>query len=223
MERTTATDRTNGARRAGVVALALAALVAAQGVRRALADGETAPAAGPAAGYVGPDNCKKCHLKQFKSWKATPMATSFDQLAPDAAVDKKKAAGLDPAKDYRKDASCLRCHTTGYGTETGYPVVVEGKEWTEAEQARAAKLTSTTCEACHGPGSLYGPYKKDHEDYKREDLAKLGANVPPTKEACLKCHVKECPTMPADYAWEFEKAKASKDKLHEHVALKRTH
>jgi hypothetical protein len=34
--------------------------------------------------------------------------------------ERKKAAGLDPAKDYTKDQECLPCHTVGYGKPGGY-------------------------------------------------------------------------------------------------------
>jgi hypothetical protein len=172
--------------------------------------------------FVGPDNCKKCHLKQFKSWKATAMAKSFEALKPGTSPEKKKAGKLDPAADYTKDPNCLRCHTTGYGKETGYPAVVVGKEWTEDEKARATRLEGTTCEACHGPGSLYGPYKKDHEQFKLAEVQALGSTSPPQVEQCMACHVKECPTMPADYAWDFEKGKKSKD-VHEHIPLRFPH
>jgi hypothetical protein len=174
--------------------------------------------------FIGPDECKKCHLKHHKTWKPTAMAKSFEVLKPDQAADKKKAGGLDPAKDYTTDAKCLKCHTTGYGTESGYPAPAgEGKTWSDAEKARATKLQGVTCEACHGPGSLYAPYKKDHEQFKLADVQKLGATTPPTAQQCLACHVKECPTMPADYAFDFEKAKKSNKDFHDHVPLKFPH
>jgi hypothetical protein len=177
----------------------------------------------PKPAYVGSETCKKCHLKQFKSWSATAMSQGLSKLAPNEAVDKKKAGGLDPAKDYTKDPKCLACHVTGYGTESGYPASVEGKAWTPEEEARAKMLSGTGCEACHGPGSLYIPFKKaNQETFKTADIVALGATQPPTVEQCMVCHKKECPTMPADYAWDFEKGKASKN-LHEHFPLKNKH
>jgi hypothetical protein len=173
--------------------------------------------------YVGADNCKKCHLKHHKSWKVTAMAKTFESLKPHTAAEKKKAGGLDPAADFTKDAKCLQCHTTGYGTESGFPAVVEGKAWTPEEQERATRLQGVTCEACHGPGSLYGPYKKEHEDFKLEEIQKLGATTPPKAEQCMVCHVKECPTMAADYVFDFEKAKKQADDFHEHIPLKHPH
>jgi hypothetical protein len=149
-----------------------------------------------------------------------------DLRGPEARSGGREEEGREPrpGKDFTKDPKCLACHTTGYGTPTGYPAPpAEGKAWTEAEQQRATRLAGVTCEACHGPGSLYGPYKKDHEQFKLEEIQKLGATTPPTAKQCLVCHVKECPTMPADYTFDFEKAKKSSKDFHEHVPLKYPH
>jgi hypothetical protein len=35
--------------------------------------------------------------------------------------------------------------------------------------------------------------------------------------------VKECPTMPADYKFEFEKAVKETGKLHDHLPMKNPH
>ena len=55
-----------------------------------------------------------------------------------------KEAWESVAETYRTDASCLACHTTGFGAETGFKDV-----------ASSANLVGTTCEACHGPGSKH--------------------------------------------------------------------
>lgn len=178
--------------------------------------------AAPKPEYAGPGTCKNCHLKQHKSWKATGMAKTFESLKPEACAEKKTKAGLDPAKDYTKDEKCLKCHTTGYGTPSGFPAVVEGKTWTPEEVERAKKNEGVTCEACHGPGSLYWPLKKLNEKFKLAEIVALGATSPPKAEQCMVCHVKECPTMPADYVFDFEKAKHSPN-IHEHVPLKHPH
>jgi hypothetical protein len=173
--------------------------------------------------YIGPEACKKCHFKQYGSWKKTPMANTMDKLKPGEAAEKKTAGGLDLKVDYTKDPKCLKCHSTGYGTDTGFPAIVEGKAWTPAEEERATSFGRVACEACHGPGSLYAPYKKEHQDFKLADIQALGATTPPKVEQCMACHKKECPTMPKDYAWDFEKAKKSTKDLHEHIALKFPH
>ena len=172
--------------------------------------------------YVGAKSCKKCHFQQSKSWKKTNLALAFEHLKPGQCDEEKKACGLDPKKDYTTDPKCLKCHATGYGTESGYPTVTEGKAFTEEQKAQAALNEGVTCEACHGLGSLYGPYKKEHKDYKLADIVKLGATAPVTAALCEPCHVKECPTMPDDYKFDFEELKTS-DKLHKHKKLKSEH
>jgi len=173
--------------------------------------------------HIGADGCKKCHFKQFNSWKKTTMATTFERLKPGASPEKKTAGGLDPKADYTKDPKCLKCHATAYGTETGYPAVVEGKAWTPAEDERAKMLAGVSCEACHGPGSLYSPFKKENPQFKLADIVSRGATQPPKAEECMVCHVRECPTMAKDYAFDFEKAKKSDKDLHDHIPLKFPH
>ena len=175
--------------------------------------------------FVGADSCRTCHFRQHKSWAKTKMAKAFEVLKPGQSAEAKTAAGLDPQKDFTKDAKCLGCHATAYGKEGGYPAT--DHEWTAEEKTRAAFLQGVTCEACHGPGSLTGPYKSEHEDYKRADLVARGSVIPVTSESCQACHVKECPTMGADYAFdaaaELEKAKGAGEGTHDHVPLKHPH
>jgi hypothetical protein len=197
------------------VAVAGAMVVGAVVGPRTVVSDDTAKAT-----YIGADGCKKCHLKTHKEWKETGMAKTFEALKPGQAAEAKTKAGLDPNTDYTKDEKCLKCHTTGYGTESGYPAA--GKDLSPDEQKRAEKLAGVGCEACHGPGSLYGPYKKDNPKYKKADVEKLGLHEP-TAETCQPCHVKECPTMPADYAFDFEKAKKESGKLHAPFQLKEAH
>ena len=79
--------------------------------------------------YVGSKACSACHFKQFMAWKKTKHATdAFAKL---------------PAK-YKTDASCLICHSTGFGAATGFK-----------DEASTPNLAGTTCEACHGPGSKH--------------------------------------------------------------------
>lgn len=179
---------------------------------------------GGAPAFAGADSCKRCHFKQFRSWKKSAFAKAYTHLQPGEAAEAKTAAGLDPATDFTQDAKCLQCHVTAYGKEGGHPEV--GAEWSAEEQERAKILQGVQCESCHGPGSEYGPYKAEHEDYKRADLVELGAVIPVTAESCAPCHVKECPTMPEDYAFdpavEVERMR-KEDTAHDHVPLKHEH
>ena len=172
--------------------------------------------------YLGVSECKKCHFQQYRSWKRLAHARALRVLAPGEATEAKRAAGLDPDRDFRSGGACFRCHTTGYGLPGGHPVASAGERLTDELQRRAKEHAGVGCEACHGPGSDYAPYKREHEDYLRADLAGLGAHVPLREEHCTGCHTPGCPTMPRDYAFDLEAARRS-DRLHVHIPLKLPH
>ena len=174
------------------------------------------------AEYRGVASCKKCHFKHWASWKKTTMAKSLKKLAPDEAIEVKKKHGLDPAKDYRKDAKCLPCHTTGYGLPGGYPALVAGKSWNEEESKRAKKLGGVQCESCHGPGSLANVFKKDNEEYKRAEVYALGMHAP-DKKACIGCHNGEGPTAVKGKAFDYDALTKDPKKIHKHVKMKFEH
>ena len=166
------------------------------------------------AEYVGDKACQKCHFQEHKSWKKTGMAKAMKSLAPTteaddkALFDKKTAAKLDPAKDYTTDATCLKCHTTGYGTDTGYP---KDPKADEAAGKRATMLGMVGCEACHGPGSLYVKHKtaelEKNKDAKftTETLAPMGM-IKPDQKLCETCHNADNPTK-GELKYEEDKAK----------------
>ena len=168
--------------------------------------------------YVGDSKCMKCHSKQVMSWKKTKLFKSMDALKPTPDTEKelfetKKKANLDPAKDYSADATCLKCHTTGYGKDGGYP------EKVTEENAKVAKaMGAVSCEACHGAGSLYLEYKnakrKENKDatFTKEEMTKLGL-VEPVEANCLACHNKDNPTNAPD-KFKYEEYKKN---VHEHV------
>ena len=158
--------------------------------------------------YVGSEACKKCHFKEHRYWKKTGKFEAVASLKPTAEdnaelLAKKKAAGLDPAKDYSTDATCLACHTTGYGKKGGYPEDGKG----DAAEAMA----QVGCESCHGPGSKYVEHKtKELEANKDakftfEGLEPMGL-VSPTKELCATCHNDKNPAKPAE-PFDFDTAK----------------
>ncbi len=84
------------------------------------------------------DGCRKCHLKEHRSWSRTPHAKALDKLEGDDA----------------NNPECLECHTTGYGEPSGF---------TSADDT--PELAGVTCEACHGAGSAYRDKEtmKDHD------------------------------------------------------------
>lgn len=163
--------------------------------------------------YIGTKNCKKCHLKQYKSWETTKMATTFEVLMPGARAEQKTAAGLDPTVDYTTDEACVKCHVTGYGKPGGFVDIETTPE-----------LAGVGCETCHGPG---GTYVSDplmslkNKEYKKADVVAAGMVATVTEEQCLGCHNTESPFVGDDYVFDFE---ANKDTgTHEKYPLKYNH
>lgn len=166
-------------------------------------------APGAAAQYVGETRCRVCHLPQSKSWRQTKMGNALDLLKPGVAAEQKKAKKLDPARDYTKDATCLPCHTTGYGKPGGF----ESVETTP-------NLVGVQCEVCHGAGRGYLKpelMSMQNKEYKRAQLVAAGLVVPDEK-LCKTCHNPKSPFyQPFDYA--ARKAVG----IHEHTPLKFAH
>ncbi len=117
------------------------------------------------AEYLGIKRCKKCHFQQWKSWRDTRMAKTFDVLLPGAAADAKVSRSLDPQKDYTADTLCLSCHTTGYGHRGGYRSPPPGDD---AAARSAGEFAGVGCEACHGPGSVFVSIHDDIQDSQRK-------------------------------------------------------
>ena len=65
--------------------------------------------------FVGTKNCKKCHIKQFKTWQTTNMAKAFDNLKPGERPEAKKKVGLDPGKA----VECHKIIPEGVGRSAG--------------------------------------------------------------------------------------------------------
>ena len=96
----------------------------------------------PQAKYVGAKKCKMCHIKQYKTWEATPMAKTYERVAGES--DKGK---------------CYKCHTTGYDQPGGFK---------DAEST--PKLKGVQCESCHGPGSEHMAAKPMDKEKKRATI-----------------------------------------------------
>lgn len=163
--------------------------------------------------FIGSAKCKKCHLKQYKSWETTTMATAFDALKPGERAEAKTAHGLDPAKDYTTDAGCVKCHVTGFGMAGGF-VDVE----------TTPDLVGVGCESCHGAG---GTYTQEHlmslknKEYKKADVVAAGMVAEVSAEQCVSCHNENATGAEPGFVFDFE---ANKDKgTHEHVPLKYVH
>lgn len=163
--------------------------------------------------YVGSKNCRKCHIKEWKSWSETKMANAFDTLKPGERAEEKKAAGLDPEKDYTTDVTCIKCHVTGYGEPGGFVSVEETPD-----------LVGVGCEMCHGPGGTYvqdGYMTLKNKEYKKEELVAVGLVDTITKAQCEGCHNTESPFVGDDYVFDFEARKT--EGTHEKFPLKYQH
>jgi len=161
--------------------------------------------------YVGTKSCKKCHIKEWKSWSETKMATAYEVLSPGAAAEVKQEIGLDPEKDYTTDEACVKCHVTGFGKPGGFTDIETTPE-----------LAGVGCEVCHGPGGSYtqdGFMTLQNREFKRDDLLPLGYIYPVGENVCIECHNEEVPFP--DYTFDFESMKAKG--LHEAFPLKYEH
>jgi hypothetical protein len=175
-------------------------------------------AAGPAVigaehAFVGSKKCKTCHLKEWKSWSETKMANAMEALNPGNSADAKKSAGLDPAKDYTTDATCLRCHSTGFGKEGGF-----------VDLASTPDLAGVGCEMCHGAGGTYtqsGHMSLKNKEYKKASLVAVGLVGTITEQQCRGCHNTDSPFVGDDYVFDFE---ANKEKgTHQKFPLRYKH
>lgn len=195
-------------------------------VSPALADEQTAvvvaamavPAQAGGFEYVGTSKCKKCHIKEHRSWKKTKMGQAFETLKPGVASEAKQEHGLDSGKDYTTDAKCLKCHTTGFGHAGGYAVPDESDK---KAVKKAKKLRGVGCESCHGPGSgylkIFEDIFKSKRTYKVDELHAVGLKKMDAA-ACTECHNDQSPTFDTSKPFDFA---AEKDKgTHEQQPLK---
>ncbi len=163
--------------------------------------------AGESPTYVGSKTCKKCHIKQHKSWAKTKMGQTFEVLKPGQRTEKKTEAKLDSAKDYTTDETCLKCHVVGFGTDSGYKIPPPDDK---KALRHAKKMMGVGCESCHGPGSEYVKLHKEIQDskrkYKVEEMYAAGMTKS-SAEVCTKCHTTESPFVGEDHVFDYEKFK----------------
>jgi len=175
-------------------------------------------AGGDKYSYVGSKSCKKCHMKLYKSWAETKSAKAFETLKPGQAAEAKTKYGLDPAKDYTKDESCLKCHVTGFGHASGYTIPDPADK---KAVKRAKTLEGSGCESCHGPGSAYSvvfkEIQKSKRKYKVDELYAVGLRKRDAS-ACTNCHNDKSPTYDESKKFDYEKSKG--EATHAHAPLK---
>jgi hypothetical protein len=104
--------------------------------------------------FVGSEVCKLCHEDIYKKWHDTKHAHALETLV---------------TKGQSQNPECLRCHTVGFGEQTGYDM-----------KSNQPYLAGVGCEMCHGRAG-------DHvrADDQTNNFAK-------TSEAtCSRCHNQE--------------------------------
>ena len=134
-------------------------------VTHQVADNSAEPAPPDGQTYIGTKKCSSCHFEQYGIWIKDKHAKAFDIL---------------PEK-YRTDDSCLKCHTTGYGEETGFKTVAD------------THLAGTSCEACHGPGSKHEEICQEFTTVNKltaeqEKMARDSIYLMQPKNVCMDCH-----------------------------------
>ncbi len=114
--------------------------------------------------YVGYEACVPCHATETQQWTATPHARAY--------------AGLVKG-NMQYHASCVVCHTTGFGRADGFHVKMPGDP-----------LANVQCESCHGPGGNHVS-KPGKGNIRRSDRALCEVCHNPTQSPKFKEHFEE--------------------------------
>jgi len=102
--------------------------------------------------YVGQQNCSSCHLNHYTGWNTTEHASALSALVNAGSGN---------------NASCLPCHTVGFGQPTGY-----------ANSTLTPNLANVGCEDCHGAAGWHKTYE--------QTLIKPAVSLDPA--ICGSCH-----------------------------------
>ncbi len=102
---------------------------------------------GPAPKYAGTKVCVTCHSGICQYETKTPHASAFSSTAF-------KASGG------QTNASCLPCHTVGYGLPTGF-----------VSATATTLLGGVQCENCHGPAANHAAAPDDPTAVPRVEIA----------------------------------------------------
>lgn len=102
--------------------------------------------------YIGEAACKKCHMKEHRTWGKMKHSSAWEVLDEQ---HRNMTAQNDEGR------TCLSCHVTG---------------WEEADRGgfidpvQSEHLLGVQCEACHGPGSKHKEAGQKVLDEKRKDF-----------------------------------------------------
>lgn len=169
------------------------------------------------AEYVGSRACRRCHLRQYRSWEETAHAKAFERLSPGVAADSKRKVNLVPDQDFRANEFCLRCHTVGYQKAGGFVSLEETPE-----------LVGVGCENCHGPGGGYiadDVMGGDNRDHSFDEVIAAGLVWPVPEATCRGCHGGETPFNAAlfpEFTIEYDRETLERA-THEHSPLRLDH
>ena len=170
-----------------------------------------------AAEYVGSSGCRRCHIREYRSWQQTRHAQVFELLRPGVGAEAKARVNLDPDADYTANEFCLKCHTVGYGEPTGF-----------VSEAETPDLVGVGCEFCHGAG---GDYTRDdvmgfdNRDHSFDEVIAAGLVWPVPEVLCLRCHGEETPfneLVSPEYAFEYTRDSLG-EPVHVHRPLRNEH
>jgi hypothetical protein len=101
--------------------------------------------------FVGSEVCRLCHEDIYKKWRDSKHAHALETLA---------------TKGQSRNPECLRCHTVGFGEQTGYEV-----------KSNQPYLAGVGCEMCHGRAGYHV-----RADDQTNNFAKT------TEATCVRCH-----------------------------------
>ncbi len=149
--------------------------------------------------YVGVKTCGMCHKKesvgqQLIIWQNSKHAQAYKTLQTEEADKIAKEKGFTTKAV--ETPECLKCHTSGYGTDAS----LIGKKFKIEDGVQ--------CETCHGPGSDYKS-KKVMQD-RTVSVAKGLILYDNPEELCVKCHNEESPVYKGfNFEDRWEKIKHS--------------
>lgn len=117
--------------------------------------------------YVGNSKCRLCHRNFFLGRKNDPH---------DYAMESLSSSGNE------KNPHCLRCHSTGHGTPTGF-----------VDMEKTPRLANVQCEGCHGPGNIHIALAKDKVKNETKKFTGGGflageGTTEVLKNICTSCH-----------------------------------
>jgi hypothetical protein len=102
--------------------------------------------------FAGQAECSSCHGDKYTKWQTTAHSTALSVLT---------SIGMG------NNASCVPCHTVGFGQPTGY-----------TNQVLTPHLANVGCENCHGPAGWH----------KSSDHASIRPAVSIDPAICGSCH-----------------------------------